>query len=253
MHSQTLTHPDDAGTLAYCHTPGSGPGLLFCSGFNSNMEGNKARYLEGLCRDNHWQYTRFDYRGHGKSSGSFIDCHLGHWLEDTLLVLDEVCAGPQIVVGSSMGAWLAMLATQQRSTRVVGVIGLAAAPDFTERLICDGVDAATRDLLQTGGTWLRPSAYGDGTPYPITSRLIESGRKLQLLGASLSIHQPVTLLHGTGDIDVPWQLSQELLEALAYSDAELLLIRGADHRLSDHRCLEKIRLNIEQMHARLQS
>lgn len=247
--------------LRYRHTPahpganvgtGTGtqtPGLLFCGGFRSDMQGTKALFLQKLCEERGLQFTRFDYCGHGASSGEFVNCGINHWRDDTLAMLDQVCQGPQILVGSSMGLWMVLLATLARPERVSAIVGIAGAPDMTERLIWQAIDHDLQARLQAGEIWYRPSEYDDGSPYPITMQLVESGRPWLLLGSAsgdrnskmdtnddsdhtIDIHCPVRLLHGTRDVDVPWQLSQCLLQQLAGSDATLTLVKDADHRLS---------------------
>jgi len=223
------------------------------------MQGIKALHLEAWCREKGFGFTRFDYRGHGRSSGDFIDCGIGDWRQDTLDILDRVAEGPHILVGSSMGLWIAVLAALARPSMVRGLVGIAGAPDFTERLIWDSLDAPMRARLQQGHVWQRPSEYDDGSPYPISYALVESGREWLLMPATtepdlsprLALHCPVRLLHGTGDIDVPWQLSEELLERMEAPDATLTLIKDADHRLSSDSCLDMITRTIEQLQAEL--
>ncbi len=196
------------------------------------MQGNKAQYLQHYCLDRSIQYTRFDYRGHGQSDGLFADCGIDDWLLDALDVLDRICTGPQILIGSSMGAWIAVLAAMARTHRVAGLLTVAAAPDFTEKLIWQKIDDNTRQMLESGDVWNRPSAYDDETPYPISMRLIKSGRQHLVLGKSIPITCPVRMMHGCSDTDVPWQLSAELLDRLQCDDGRLTLIKNGDHRLS---------------------
>ncbi len=226
---------NENATLAYQHRDGSSPGVIFCGGFRSDMLGNKARYIDDLCQQRGWQYTRFDYRGHGQSSDDFITCGIDTWLEDTLAILDEIAVGRQVIIGSSMGLWLALLATLRRPQRISGVLGIAGAPDFTEALIWEQLDETNRQVLQDGGTWFRPSEYDDGSPYPITGKLIDSGRQHLLLNDAIDIACPVRLIHGTGDTDVPWSLSLQLLKAFNHNDVALTLLKDSDHRLSTPR------------------
>lgn len=221
-----------AGSLAYQHRNGNTPGVLFCSGFRSDMQGNKARYLDDFCKQQGWQFTRFDYRGHGQSSDPFEDCGIDSWLEDTLAILDHVTVGEQIIIGSSMGLWLALLATLNRPERISGLLGIAGAPDFTEALIWQQLDDANKQLLQDGGTWFRASRYDDESPYPITGRLIDSGRQHLVLNDAININCPVRLVHGTADADVPWALSLQVLDAIRHKDSSLTLLKDSDHRLS---------------------
>ncbi len=247
------------------------PGVFFCGGFRSDMGGTKAMYLQHFCESNGLQYTRFDYRGHGSSSGEFTECGIDDWRLDTLDILDHICKGPQIIVGSSMGLWMAMLACIARPARINSLVGIAGAPDFTERLIWQGLDAGMQAKLTSGEIWYRPSTYDDGSPYPIGMGLIESGRPWLLLdhnpeqihkavaqestpaassispSPTIPVNCPVRLLHGTADDDVPWQLSQELLLSLTSNDASLTLVKNADHRLSSAEnlsLLENILVNL---------
>lgn len=247
MH-QTLILP--GRELAYVHHSGSTPGILFCGGFNSNMQGNKALHLERHCLERGWQFTRFDYQGHGLSSGEFAATNIDTWLQDTLDIIDRVCSGLQIIVGSSMGGWLATLATLARRERIGGLLGIAVAPDFTEELIWEAVSDDVRRLLSNGSQWSRPSTYDDGAPYPITMHLIESGRKHLLLADSLEkfeISCPIRLLHGNADQDVPYSLSKRLLEKVDCPDATLQLIKNGDHRLSSEGHLATIVKTLDEL------
>jgi len=220
-------------TLAYAHTTGTQPGVLFCGGFDSNMEGNKALYLEELCVSAGWQFTRFDYQGHGKSSGRLAEGGLSVWVEDALAVLDQVCVGPQIVVGSSMGGWIATLLSEKRPARVVALLNIAAAPDFTEQLIWNTLDTQTRKELMQGDSWTMPNRYEPNSAHTITMDFINSGRQCLVLDKPLSWKGPARLLHGTADVDVPSTLSQRLFDQLNASDAQLILVKHADHRFSN--------------------
>lgn len=196
------------------------------------MQGNKALYLQNLCMDAGWQYTRFDYQGHGESSGKLADGGISTWAADALAVLDTVCVGPQIVVGSSMGGWIATLLSEQRPSKVAGLLGIASAPDFTEELIWNNLDANTRTALEEGGSWHRPNRYQPESPHPVTMAFIDSGRQCRVLDKALAWNGPVRLLHGLNDVDVPASLSQRLLERLNSDDARLVLVKQADHRFS---------------------
>ncbi len=219
------------GRLAYARTPGDGPGVVFLGGFMSDMTGTKATLLEAHCRARGRAFLRFDYRGHGASGGQFVDGTIGGWADDAVLAIDRLTTGPQILVGSSMGGWLMLLATLARPDRVAGLVGIAAAPDFTEDLMWDQFPEPVRRVLLRDGIWHEPSQYGE-TPYPITLRLIEEGRGHLLLRRPLPIACPLRLIHGMRDHDVPWQVSQRLLEHVAADDATLTLVKDGDHRLS---------------------
>ncbi len=206
------------------------------------MSGTKATALEDRCRQAGVAYTRFDYSGHGQSQGEFTQGNIDRWLMDTLAVFDQVTNGPQVLVGSSMGAWLALLTALARPLRTAALLILAAAPDFTERLLNDRLSQAQRDRLKLGDTVMMPSDYDDGSPYPISPTLIEGSRQHCLLGKGrqLKLDVPVRLVHGCEDPDVPYQLSIELMQALDAADIELTLIKHADHRLSSPQNLELI-------------
>ncbi len=215
------------------------PGLVFLGGFSSDMGGAKASWLEGFALRAGLPYLRFDYSGHGASEGDFADGTIGGWAGDARDVLDALTDGPQVLAGSSMGGWLALLAARARPERVRGIVGIAAAPDFTEDLIHRELSDAERDTLMTDGIVLRPSAYGEA-PYPITRRLIEDGRRHLLLNGPIPLDCPVRLVHGLADSDVPWRTALRLAERLAGQDVTVTLIKGGDHRLSRPEDLERI-------------
>ncbi len=177
----------DGSRLAYRHLPGLTPGILFCPGFNSDMQGQKALVLEQWCRAQGRQFTRFDYFGHGESSGSVEEGSIGRWRDDTLAVLDAVTGGPQLIVGSSMGGWLMLLAALARPARIAGLVGIAAAPDFTRALAREGLTAEQRDQLQRTGYCDLPNCYDDGEPYRIGRRLLEEGEAHLLLEREIPV------------------------------------------------------------------
>ncbi len=214
-------------------TEQSTPGVLFCGGFKSTMEGSKALALERFCQQRGVAFTRFDYSGHGSSDGEFIEGNIDRWLSDTLSVFDQLDnARKTVLVGSSMGAWIATLAALKRSAQTAGLITIAAAPDFTERLLQSRLSDDQKTLLQRGQTLLMPSEYDDGSPYPISGQLIENSRAHCLLDGPVAVEVPVRLLHGTADTDVPYDLSVALMSAITSSDAQLTLVKDGDHRLS---------------------
>lgn len=225
--------------LAHRHSPGRSPGVLFCGGFTSDMTGTKATALESWCRTRQIAYTRFDYSGHGASSGRFEDGTIGDWSEDALAVVDRVTSGPLVVVGSSMGGWIMLLLAQARPARVRGPVGIAAAPDFTEDLLLPQASEEQRRSLAEQGYWMQPSAYGEA-PYPITRALLEDGRRRLVLRAPLAIDCPVHLLHGMADADVPFETSIRLAECLTGADVAVELIKAGDHRLSTEADLARI-------------
>jgi pimeloyl-ACP methyl ester carboxylesterase len=220
--------------------------VLFCGGFTSDMTGTKALALESHCRDSGRQYARFDYGGHGASSGRFEDGTIGDWTADALAIVDQVIEGRLIVVGSSMGGWIMLLLALARRDRVHGLVGIAAAPDFTEDLLLAQATDEQRRQLAADGYWLQPSAYGNG-PYPVTDKLIEDGRQHLLLGAPIPIGCPVHLLHGQRDADVPWETSLRLAERLQSDDVTIELIKAGDHRLSSAPDIARIIGAIERL------
>ncbi len=218
-------------TLAYHRSPGDQAGVIFMGGFLSDMGGAKALTLETWCQQQGLAFVRFDYLGHGGSSGRFEDGTIGHWSEDAIAVLDQLTEGPQILVGSSMGAWIMLLTALARPQRIAGLIGIAAAPDFTEDLLWQGLDEATRTRLFTEGVMWLPSDYRE-TPYAITLELIEEARQHLLLRDILPLSCPLRLLHGLNDSDVPWNTSIRLTQQLTSDDVRVTLIKEGDHRLS---------------------
>lgn len=232
----TLARPD-GGALAYHATPaadpGDGrPGLVFCGGFASDMTGTKATALEAYARDRGLAFVRFDYLGHGASSGAFADGTIGRWAEDAVAVLDEVAEGPQVLIGSSMGGWIMLLAALARPEHIAGLVGIAPAPDFTEDLMWARYDAEVRATLERDGVYREPSAY-DEEPYTITHQLIEDGRTHLLLRGPIPLACPVRILHGMRDEAVPWQTALRLAERIVSRDVEVTLVKDGDHRLSE--------------------
>lgn len=232
--------------LAYHLTEGREPGVIFMGGFRSDMTGSKAMALESWCRARGQRFLRFDYTGHGQSSGQFRDGTIGGWAQDALDMLDQRGAGRNVIVGSSMGAWVALLVMQQRRERVAGFVGVASAPDFTERLIWQNLQPEQKKDLMEKGVFYAPSCYGE-EPYPIMRMLIEESRHHLLLHKAIDLPVPVRLLHGTHDRDVPWHMSVTLLESLKTDDASLRLIKGGDHRLSNPAQLEMLCKAVEEL------
>jgi len=243
--SSRLTRGDGA-TIAYHRTEGKSPGVVFMGGFMSDMSGIKATTLEAHCRATGRACLRFDYLGHGESSGRFEDGTIGRWRDDALAVLDALTAGPQIVVGSSMGGWIALLAALARPERVQALIGLAAAPDFTEDLLYAAFDAEARAALERDGRIEIPSDYGEA-PYPITRQLVVDGRRHLLLGQAIGLRCPVRLFQGMNDADVPWRHALRIMERIESGDAILTLIKDGDHRLSRPADLARICAEIDAL------
>jgi pimeloyl-ACP methyl ester carboxylesterase len=232
--------------LAYRHLPGKAPGVLFCGGYTSDMTGTKALGLEAFCRAKRRAFTRFDYTGHGASSGDFASGTIGGWSEDAIAILDRAIEGPVLVVGSSMGGWIMLLLALARPERVCGLIGIAAAPDFTEDLLLPQATPAQRRALAEHGYWMQPSAYGD-EPYPVTRRFLDEARGHLVLRGPIPIGCPVHLLHGQRDADVPWQTALRLAERLQSEDVTVELIKAGDHRLSTQPDLARITAAIERL------
>ena len=245
MDASRIVRPA-GGHLAYHATPGEAPGVMFCGGFTSDMTGTKALALEAHCRARGRAYIRFDYGGHGASAGRFEDGTIGAWADDAIAILDQACAGPVVLVGSSMGGWIMLLVALARPERIKALVGIASAPDFTEDLLSAGASAEQRRQLESEGYWMQESAYGD-PPYPITAALIEDGRRHLLLRAPIPIACAVHLLHGQRDPDVPWQTSLRLAERLTSEDVTVELIKAGDHRLSTERDLARIAVAVDRL------
>jgi pimeloyl-ACP methyl ester carboxylesterase len=215
---------------------GASPGLFWLGGFNSDMQGTKAIALDEWAAEHGRACVRFDYSGHGESGGAFVDGTIGRWLEESVAVFAEFCAGPQVVIGSSMGGWMALLLARELAKRaagrasLAGLVLIAPAPDFTEELMWKGFSPEIRHEIETKGVWLRPSEYGE--PYPITRSLIEEGRKHLLLGSAIEVGCPVRILQGAQDPDVPWRHAFALAHRLPADDVVLTVIQDGDHRLS---------------------
>src|SRR4051812_9386255 len=225
-----------ARSIAVRARAGGTPGLFWLGGFNSDMKGTKALALDAWAAEHGRACVRFDYSGHGESGGAFIEGTIGRWLEESIAVFEQFCRGPQVVVGSSMGGWMALLLAREIAKRGVSVASLAGlvliapAPDFTEALMWNGFSPEIRREIETNGVWLRPSQYGE--PYPITRALIEEGRNHLLLGSAIDVGCPVRILQGAQDSDVPWQHAFALAHRLPSDDVVLTMIQDGDHRLS---------------------
>jgi pimeloyl-ACP methyl ester carboxylesterase len=211
---------------------------MFLGGFMSDMTGTKAVALETFCRARGQAFLRFDYQGHGQSSGRFEEGSIGTWSEDAIAALDALTEGPQILVGSSMGGWIMLLAALARPARVAALVGIAAAPDFVTRM-WDEFTPEIRRTIVTDGVYRAPSQYS-AVPYAITHRLIEDGRRHLLLDKPIPLRCPVRLLHGMKDPDVPWDTSLALAGALESTDVDVIFAKEGDHRLSTPADLERL-------------
>lgn len=238
----------DGVELAWRRRAGRGPGVVFLGGFNSDMTGTKAEDLSALCATEGRAFLRFDYSGHGASGGRFEDGTIGRWAEDAAFVLDRLTEGPQVLVGSSMGGWIALLLALRRPGRVAALVGIAAAPDFTAHMV-EALPAEAREAIAREGVWRRPSAYGD--PYPITRALLEDGERHMLLrgGGPIPLAVPVRLLHGQRDPDVPWELSLRVAGAVGGEDVQVTLVKDGDHRLSRPQDLALLRRTLAALFA----
>lgn len=245
---QTATgHLNRAGCepLAFAATAGRSPTVLFLTGFRSDMTGAKALHLERHCATVGQAFVRFDYRGHGASGGRFEDGCIGDWRDDALAVLDEIIEGPVVLVGSSMGGWIMLLVALARPERVQGLVGIAAAPDFTHDLIRPKLTAGDIRQLDRDGVLLAQSAYGE--PTPITRRLLDDGDRHLVLPVPLPIRCPVHLLHGQLDPDVPWSTSLRLAACLESPAVTVELIKDGDHRLSREEDLRRVAAALDRV------
>jgi pimeloyl-ACP methyl ester carboxylesterase len=237
---------DNGATIAYRRSPGKNPGLVFIHGLRSDMNGNKALALEAHCRETGRAFLCFDLTGHGKSSGAFEDGTIGAWAADVVAAIDELTEGPQILVGSSLGGWLMLLAALARPGRVAGLMGLAAAPDFTEDLIYAAFSDAQKKELSERGRVLIDDCYGE-QPYAISRGLIEEARDHLLLRGPIGIAAPTLLIQGQRDEDVPWQTAVTLADRLVSSNVRVVLHKSGNHRLSNLEDLQLILTNLEYL------
>ena len=242
---QRLQRPD-GNTVAYARTEGRAPAVIFLGGFRSDMTGTKALALEAWAERTGQSYLRFDYLGHGQSSGRFEDGTIGRWLDDSLAVLDQLTEGKLVLVGSSMGGWLSLLAARARPERLAGLVLIAAAPDFTERMLLKGLSPQDRERLQRDGRLERPSQYS-AEPSVFTWKLIEEGRNHLLLDKKLALPCPVRLLHGQSDPDVPWEYSLQIANHMQAPEVITTLIKGGDHRLSTPVDIARLIATVEEL------
>ena len=232
--------------IAVRQRPGAQPGLFWLGGFKSDMRGHKAQALDAWAQTHGRALTRFDYSGHGESGGSFTDGTIGRWLEESLAVFAACCAGPQVVIGSSMGGWMGLLLVRELARRgalatgsVAALVLIAPAVDFTQALMWQRFSPEIRRQIETTGVWERPSRYGE-EPYPVTRALIEEGRAHLMLDGMIETGCPVRILQGVADPDVPWQHAVDLTARLAQDDVVLTLVKDGDHRLSRPEDLERM-------------
>jgi pimeloyl-ACP methyl ester carboxylesterase len=234
----------EARNITVRQRPGNNPGIFWLGGFKSDMRGTKAEALDEWGRAHGRAVTRFDYSGHGESGGKFTDGTIGRWLEESLAVYRAFCRGPQVVVGSSMGGWLALLLARrlrehQDVPPMAGMVLIAPAVDFTEELMWKQFPAEAKAKIEDKGVWLRPSEYGE-EPYPITRGLIEDGRHHLMMDGQIENRCPVHILQGVQDPDVPWRHAVELVSRFSSDDVVLTLIKDGDHRLSRPEDIERL-------------
>lgn len=233
--TEFLTTPQGR-KIAYHQTPGVAPGVVFLGGYKSDMTGTKALALQAWAEANGRAFLRFDYSGHGQSSGAFEDGGIGDWSQDAMAVLAALTTGPQVLVGSSMGGWIALLVARAMPDRVAGLVGIAAAPDFTQDLMWMQYSDAQKDQLEALGWIEELSDYSD-QPNKITLRFLDDGARHLVLRDPLALPFPVRLLQGTADTDVPVSVALRLLDHATGPDIRLTLVKGADHRFSTPDCL----------------
>jgi len=230
MRMNTVYRVPDVG-LAFEFTEGAGPVVVFCSGYGSDMGGTKAMRLWEFCRGRGQAMLRFDYAGHGASGGKFEDGCIGDWAADAAFIVAAVAPGRELVlVGSSMGGWIALLLARALGALVRGMVLIAPAPDFTEDILQRRLSAAQLEALRRDGVIYPPSEYGD--LMPLTLKLLEDGAQHLLLNGVIGITCPIRVLHGMRDPDVPWEQSLKLAERLASEDVRLIFVKAGDHRLS---------------------
>lgn len=240
-----LPRPDGA-TIAYRAVAGVAPGIVFLSGFRSDMTGTKALFLDDYCRRHGRGYVRFDYYGHGASSGDFAEGTIGRWADDAIAVIDSLTTGPQILVGSSMGGWIMLLAARARPERIHALVGIAAAPDFTEDSLWPRLNEAQREEIMREGRVVLASDY-DPAGYLYTRKLLEDGREHLVLRSPLPVARPVRLLHGMRDASVPWRRSLAIAEHIGGGDVRVTLVKDGDHRLSRDEDLALLAQTIDEL------
>ncbi len=224
--------------IAYHFTPGAGPTLVFLGGLKSDMEGTKAVHLEAWCESQGRAFLRFDYSGHGESSGEFTEGCIGDWAKDAMAALAHLTEGPLLLIGSSMGGWISLLCAKKMSERIAGLVTIAAAPDFTEDSMWAGFSKAQKAELEREGQVALPSDYGE--PYIITKHLIEEGRQNLVLREPLDLPFPTRFLQGTHDEDVEMSVAIRLIEHATGPDMRLVVLKNGDHRFSDPAGLQLI-------------
>lgn len=246
-HSGILTRPDGE-RLAWRRVAGEGPTVIWVGGFRSDMTGTKAEALAGAAATGGWDFLRYDHFAHGVSSGDWRKATVGRWREDLIAVLDDLVDGPAVLVGSSMGGWVALLAALARPDRVASLVLIAPAPDFTERLMWPSLSDATRKAIVRDGEAM-VADHDDLPPYPLTRAFFDEARAWTVMEGSVDVAAPVRVLQGMEDESVPWRHVVELVERLEGPKAELTLVKGGDHRLSTPRDLMRLVATVEAARA----
>jgi pimeloyl-ACP methyl ester carboxylesterase len=224
--------------IAWKRRAGSKPTVLWLGGFRSDMGGTKAEALDQAAETRGWEYLRFDYFAHGASTGEWKDATIGRWREDALAVIDHLSDGPLVLVGSSMGGWLACLSALARPERVKAMVLIAPAADFTELLMKPRLSAEALATIERKGEWIETGGYESS--FAITREFLDEAREWQILGAPIAIHTPVRILQGQRDPDVPWEHALKLADRIATDDVVFTLIKDGDHRLSTPQNLNRI-------------
>lgn len=245
MTTQYITTPSKRRLAYKSYTSGGNVTFVWMSGFNSDMSGSKVVSLEAWAQQQGVNFLAFDYSGHGLSDGNFADGTISAWREDALAIIDELTNRDLILLGSSMGGWMALLSALARPERVKGLVLIAPAPDFTEKLMWPEFSEAAKAEIMEHGQHMRPSDYGE--PYPITRDLIEDGRKWQILDSDITFAGPVRILQGMADADVPWQHAQKLVNKMTSKDLVFSLIKDGDHRLSRDQDIARLKITCAEI------
>ena len=237
---------NQSGKIAYNRVSGKNPGVVFLCGHGSDKEGSKALFLEAWAKNCGQAFLRFDYSGHGSSDGLFLETNISDWTRDAITVLDNLTEGPQILIGSSLGGWIMLNVAVERPNRIAALIGIAAAPDFTEDLIWQPLNASSRSTFKANGQIAMENPYADD-PVIYPYHLIEDGRQHLRLRGRLSITQPVRLLHGIRDTEVPWQTAVTLANCLRSNDVLLHFDKAATHRFSEPAQLQSLQSTLDPL------
>ena len=246
MDAVSFHNTEQSNALAYRQHYGNYPGIIFLCGHGSDMHGSKAKYLHEWAIRRGQTFLRFDYSGHGQSEGTFLEKNISDWTRDTIEMIDAKTAGPQILVGSSLGGWIMLNVALARPTKVAALVGIAAAPDFTEELIWHPLTTAAKATFKNSGKITLENPYSN-MPITYAYQLIKDGRAHLLLDKDLPIHVPVRLLHGMQDTEVPWQTATKLATCLQSDDVEIFLDKSATHRFSKPRQLSLLERVLEEL------